>query len=171
MTRHKWILRFTISSETSPSAVTTPWGGLLGQFHQPRRVFSKVARAATVVLALYWLLIFVGTHLPTTAMPDISMSDKLCHALAFCGLSFLLAWALPSQGKRLTHVVWAGLVALAYGCADELTQYFIPGRMCDFWDLVADGAGIIIGLSCYVVLRELLLQMKWGRSLLQLLSR
>jgi VanZ family protein len=120
---------------------------------------------------IYWLVIFAGTHVPTTAMPSISVSDKLCHALAFCGLSFLLAWALPSHGRRLTHVVWAGLIALVYACVDELTQYLIPGRKCDLWDMAADGVGIVVGLGCYVVLRELLLQMRWGRNLLQLLSR
>lgn len=163
--------RFTISSEPSHSAVTTPWGGVIAQINQQIRVLSKVARSATVALVVYWLVLFTGTHLPSTAVPDLSMSDKLCHLLAFAGLSFLLAWALPSQGNRLRHVVWAGRIAFVYGCIDELTQYFIPGRVCDFWDLAADGVGIILGLACYVVFRELLLHLSWGRSLLQFLSR
>ncbi len=99
------------------------------------------------------------------------MSDKLCHGLAFFGLSFLLAWALPSHGKRLTHVAWAAMIALTYSCVDELTQNFIPGRMCDIWDMAADGVGIAVGLSCYLILRQLLLQLRWGRHLLQGLSR
>lgn len=163
-------MRFTISTDTSNSVATSPWNGEW-PLSRPCKNLRKAARIASICLVVYWLVIFAGTHLPTTAVPQVALSDKLCHVLAFAGLSFLLAWALPNHGKRLRHVSWAAGIACVYGCIDELTQNFIPGRMCDIWDLAADGVGIVIGLCCYLVLRQLLLGLSWGRSLLTGLSR
>ncbi|MCA9181398.1 MAG: VanZ family protein [Planctomycetales bacterium] len=146
---------------------------LRGEWQKPStsRVLRKVARIASFCLAIYWLAIFTGTHLPGSTMPAVTVSDKLLHALAYTGLSFLLAWALPSMGKSLTHVTWAAGIALAYSCLDELTQMFVPSRSCDIYDIAADGVGIAVGLTSYLILRQLLLQVAWGRRLLHGLSR
>ena len=42
------------------------------------------------------------------------------------------------------------VAALAYGGFDELSQLLV-GRQCDFWDFVADFAGICLGLFSYGV--------------------
>lgn len=146
---------------------------LSGDWHKPStsRVLRKVARIASFCLVVYWLAIFTGTHLPGSSMPAITVSDKILHALAYTGLSFLLAWALPSMGKSLTHVTWAAVIALTYSCIDELTQMLVPSRSCDIFDIAADCVGIAIGLSSYLVLRQLLLQFAWGQKLLHSLSR
>ncbi len=135
------------------------------------RVLRKVARIASFCLAIYWLAIFAGTHLPGSSIPAVAVSDKILHVLAYTGLSFLLAWALPTLGKSLTHVTWAAVIAVTYSCLDELTQMLVPSRSCDIYDIAADCVGIAIGLACYLVLRQLLLQVAWGRSLLNSLSR
>lgn len=114
---------------------------------------------------------FTGTHLPGSSLPSISTSDKLLHALAYTGLSFLLAWALPTLGNRLIHVTWAAVIAFAYGCMDEFTQLFVPSRSCDIWDLAADCVGIALGLTSYLLLRLVLLNFSWGRNVLRGLSR
>lgn len=104
-------------------------------------------RLASVVLLAYWALIFVGTHLPSARMPSLHASDKLCHFLAFAGLTFLLCWAIPSSrvswGKIL---VLAGAIALTYAMLDEWSQQFIPGRTSDIWDVAADAVGIALGI-------------------------
>ncbi len=162
--------RSTISINTHQTAVASPlyetWPS-----PSPVRVFSKVTRIASLSLVGYWLLIFLGTHLPAAKLPGVSVSDKLCHTLAFAGLSFLLAWALPCGRNRMGHVLWAGVIAVVYGCVDELTQMLIPGRSCDILDLAADCVGVVVGLSSYLVLRQLLSQLSWGRSLLRGISR
>ncbi len=129
-------------------------------------------RIATLCLATYWLAIFVATHLPKVAMPGLPMSDKAYHVIAFSGLSFLLAWALPTHaGKGLRHLGLAATIAIAYACVDELTQHFIPGRHCDPWDVVADAVGTGIGLLCYVIARLSLSRLTWGQRIIRGLSR
>lgn len=109
--------------------------------------------------------------MPGSTVPSVGVSDKVMHAVAFAGLSFLLAWALPKSSAGLSHVGWAAGIAFAYGCIDELTQMLVPSRSCDIWDLAADSIGIACGITCYLVLRQLLLQVSWGRRILRGLSR
>ncbi len=142
-------------------------------------------RIASACLLAYWAVLFVLTHLPSQSLPRMQGSDKLHHLLAFAGLAFLLAWALPTRAGKsnpsvadkathgtgsMRHVVLAAVIALVYACLDEFTQKFIPGRTCDVWDVVADAAGICLGLSGYVVLRAGLVRSRWGRTLIKSLS-
>lgn len=110
-------------------------------------------RLATIVLAAYWSLIFIATHIPKPPGISIPHLDKLVHLLAYSGLSFLLSWALPTIPRhKLLNVFLAGLLAVTYGVIDEYSQ--IPvGRQADFFDWVADSAGTILGLTIYVVAR------------------
>lgn len=75
------------------------------------------------------------------------------------------------MGRSLTHVTWAAAIAVTYSCIDELTQMLVPTRSCDIFDVVADCVGIAVGLACYLILRQVLLQVAWGRSLLRGFSR
>ena len=50
-------------------------------------------------LALYWAVLFTLTSLPGKDLPDIEMSDKIEHFIAFCGLAVLLKMALNVQNK------------------------------------------------------------------------
>ncbi|MEO8271825.1 MAG: VanZ family protein, partial [Aureliella sp.] len=110
----------SISSNHTNAVAST---AISSDWHSPptNRVLRKVARIASFCLVVYWLAIFTGTHLPGSSLPSFTTSDKVLHALAYTGLSFLLAWALPTLGNSLIHVTWAAGIALAYSCVDELT--------------------------------------------------
>jgi VanZ family protein len=38
-------------------------------------------------------------------------------------------------------------VSTLYGVSDELHQLFVPGRNCDWHDVVADAAGSLLGAA------------------------
>lgn len=131
-------------------------------------------RLASACLFTYWLAIFLATHIPSSAMPKLSWSDKVYHAGAFAGLSFLLCWALPTRSglqARVRQLGLAGLIAVSYGCLDEFTQQFIPGRHCDIWDVAADTVGVFIGLCCYLLSRQILVQFSLGQRLIARFAR
>ena len=131
-------------------------------------------RLASACLFTYWLAIFLATHIPSSAMPKLAWSDKVYHAGAFAGLSYLLCWALPTRPgahARLQQLTLAGLIAASYGCIDEFTQQFIPGRCCDIWDVAADCVGAVIGLVAYLACRQLLVQFAWGRQVIAKFAR
>ncbi len=115
---------------------------------------GALLRVASVLLSLYWVTIFVGTHLPSSAVPRLHLSDKVFHVGAFAGLAFLLAWAIPKTIRGMTHHF---LIVAAIGCGyailDEWTQLFVPGRVSDLYDCIADFIGVALGFAVYVVLR------------------
>jgi len=119
-------------------------------------------RIASLCLIAYWLALFTGTHLPRVRLPHMTGAndDKILHVLAFAGLSFLLAWAIPTKiTDRFRNVRLAALAAIFYGALDELTQ--IPvGRTADWKDLIADIIGAVVGIIAYSSVRELLWRIK-----------
>ena len=113
-------------------------------------------RLAPIILLVYWILIFTGTHLPGSEVKSIEVHDKVLHFGAFAGLAFLLAWYLPRRIGRTPGVVIAAGIAVVYAVLDEWTQGFIAHRTPSAGDLVADALGTMCGLSVYVVLRAML---------------
>lgn len=110
-------------------------------------------RLAIVVLAAYWLCIFVGTHLPDMGeMVDLrfGVNDKVKHFSAFFLLGGLLCYVTnsPRWFKRFAII---GLVGMAYAAIDEITQNFIPGRYPDVLDFAADAAGLWTAIAIYVL--------------------
>ena len=138
---------------------------------EPVRRFP--AKGAAAVLALYWIVLCVGTHLPSdhVIMQSITLWDKFMHITAFAGLAVLLAatsvvWrnrnarigSPASAGQyfkalcraplpRLNYLlIW--VIAVAYGALDEPTQPTF-GRDCDIVDLLADTLGATSGLFAF----------------------
>ncbi len=121
-------------------------------------------RLAPVLLVVYWILLFTGTHLPGSTIGSMRVSDKLLHFSAFAGLAFLLAWALPRRvAGGIPGVLLAAILTLIYAAIDEWTQGFVPRRNPDISDFFADALGMIAGLTVYFILRSLL--QRWSRSL------
>ncbi len=98
-------------------------------------------------LGVYWLAIFVGTHLPLGGRGLGMINDKLLHFGAYAGLAFLLAAALATLRVRHGTLLLPLTVAAAYGCVDELSQMAVPGRHAEVADWAADvfgaGAGVL----------------------------
>ncbi|HVH36084.1 MAG TPA: VanZ family protein [Tahibacter sp.] len=88
---------------------------------------------ASVVVAL----------LPAPAgMNRIANGDKIAHAAAF---AFLMLWYAQIYAQSRDRLRCAlGLVGL--GLSIELLQSLVPYRSADVWDLVADTAGVGLGL-------------------------
>ena len=108
----------------------------------------------TILLAAYWLALFVATHIPRVPQElTLPGGDKWQHFVAYAGLAFLLAFR-QSFGALLTWkraAAVVGIVAL-YGVVDELSQ--IPvGRHADLLDWLADVIGASGGTALLAGLR------------------
>jgi len=117
---------------------------------------------AIVALVVYWVFLFIGTHLPADRIfIPLHLSDKVLHVIAFAGLSFLIAWAVPTNDAKLYRNTFvAALIAVVYAALDELLQ--IPvGRTADWLDFAADCVGVSIGLGSYTFVRALILRAEW----------
>jgi VanZ family protein len=109
-----------------------------------RLLFSAGARQLWAVAAGVLTLVILGLALtPRTELLPSSGWDKLDHLAAFAVLAVCgqLAWrGLPRLHLKLA----AGL--LVFGLLIEAGQSLVPGRSADWLDVVADGAGMALGM-------------------------
>ena len=94
------------------------------------------AHWAYLLLAGYWMLLFVATHVPARGT-----------AGAYFTLGLLLAWSVQAN-RGLRFVGCIALIAL-YAIADEWSQTLVPSRFADKWDAVADMCGGFTALVVY----------------------
>ena len=110
-----------------------------------RRNRHVIVRWALV--ALYAAGIIAVSSIPGDDLPQLGISDKLLHALAFGGLAVLTCRALrlhnPTWSPR--RVVGFGVLAVVvYGGFDEGYQTFVSGRRSELADVMADGIGALL---------------------------
>ena len=113
-------------------------------------ILAAIHRRPGLILAIYWPIAFIGTHLPRfgplRGEPRHRFPlDKLAHFACYALLAWLILLLLSRRMRLPAAIVLTLAVAAAYGVVDELTQPFI-GRTADRWDYVANLAGIAMGV-------------------------
>lgn len=107
--------------------------------------------------AFFWsaivifLLSIPGSDLPQeSSFLSIPYFDKWVHLGIFALFVVLWCWAIRFRKQRRNLVrsfIWITAGAVLLGYIMELVQkYLVPNRDYDLWDVVADGAGAILGL-------------------------
>ncbi len=123
---------------------------------------SSMQIITSVMLLGYFSLLFFGTHWPwLPARPDwfvvpdaISIApDKMAHIIAFTILSLLVTLWIRARRRVFNWRHYAAIAAglAAYAHFDEVTQYLVPRRTPDFYDLVANLTGIALGMTMFMV--------------------
>ena len=124
------------------------------------RITIAGIRLGIVLVAFYWVCIAVGTHLPARLDVSPSVNDKIKHFTAFAGLAFGLCYVTGTR-PQVTTVSTAmrfaiiAAVVLLYAVIDEITQIFIPGRVPDRYDVLADAMGAGSMILVYASVRRL----------------
>ncbi|HBG28765.1 MAG: hypothetical protein A2Y10_07115 [Planctomycetes bacterium GWF2_41_51] len=104
----------------------------------------------TAILLLYWVCLFVITHIPVPMwVRQMGVSDKTMHFAAYLALG-LLFWQASSFGlkanwRKARPWIISAILAI-YGIMDELAQNFIAGRSMDTLDLVSDALGAVAAM-------------------------
>jgi VanZ family protein len=97
--------------------------------------------------AVFWVMclsIFVLAILPNNPSSIVFLhADKVGHAMAFAGVSFIGCLAYP------VRIVVLAIFLVFLGAAIEVTQGFTPDRSRDLFDFFADVVGISLGFITY----------------------
>ena len=121
-------------------------------------------RAATLWWLAGWCMvafILYGTLSPAKYVPDLHVNDKLEHASAFFGLTFWFGGLV-----RRNRYVWTVLAMEVLGAGIEVAQGTMGlGRDMDFWDWVADSAGVGVALAALLIIT------RWTDSWLRVIER
>lgn len=122
--------------------------------------------APVAYMGFIWFL----SSRPSDAVVRLGTYDSLIkeslHLVEFAILYVLFVLAFLTFGplNRRRNCV-AVVLAIAYGCLDELHQYFVPSRSADFIDIIKDVIGVCV--AWYIVHRTYFLNdtSKIGRFL------
>jgi len=83
------------------------------------------------------------------ALDQLHISDKIEHLAAYAVLALL-----PSLHERRGIIVGAAIGAVALGIALEYGQLYSGWRDFEVGDMVADAAGVCVGLALGIAMRS-----------------
>lgn len=101
------------------------------------RMFNALWWSVTLAMIALSLMPLRGPQ------PGPEGSDKGVHVIGYA----LIAGLALRNRPRWTAVVGVVIFSLALGLTLELAQRAIPGRSCDVRDLIANAAGICLGVT------------------------
>ena len=104
-----------------------------------------------VPAALYYAFIFYLSSRSYDIKIDVLFLDKAIHLVEFAALGILLSFGyfMSLKSSLMIKAVLTVCTGILLGGLDEFHQYFIPRRSIEFFDVVADAFGILIGLFLY----------------------
>lgn len=119
-------------------------------------IFSVQRSPLERVVQITWfaaLIVVVSlTLLPGNSVsPPLSLNDKLLHFVAYFGLGILGGTGWPE--RRGLFLVAMPLLGLGLECTQGA---FVPGRVFDWGDAVANAIGAFAGVASSVIARRLL---------------
>lgn len=72
---------------------------------------------------------------------------KIAHFTIYTSLGFLsISFMLTFKNKYLKYGIISLMFGITYATSDEIHQYFVQGRSCQFTDICIDTLGVFIGI-------------------------
>jgi VanZ family protein len=105
----------------------------------------------------YMLLIWVLSSIPHPFLFEhMPFRDKGAHFVEYGLLAALMSYAVSGSWpalrmRSLFAIAWSATVF--WGLLDEIHQAYVPGRVADALDLLADSLGGFVGAAAYLVIR------------------
>ena len=119
---------------------------------------TRVPKAVFWIPALLWAgLTSFLSMIPRVGPSSETAEHKIGHIAVFATLAATLMWALrrghawrPSKSLML-----AFLITAVYGASDEWHQKYVPGRSCEFSDVVLDTVAGAVALFAWYICESL----------------
>ena len=98
---------------------------------------------------LWFFIVIYNASLPSRIPAGLGNLDKIIHFIYYIPGGFLAFMYIRAFGQ--ISLLASFLLALSVSITDEFIQSFIPGRQADFFDIVADTFGIILGIYLGII--------------------
>ncbi|MBP3888453.1 MAG: VanZ family protein [Cellulosilyticum sp.] len=92
------------------------------------------------------ILVLVGILMPGDDVPSVGIPhlDKVVHCGMFGCVTVCYYWDYYKVYKKVPYL-WLTIVSVVlFGALTEIMQTYVPGRSCDYRDLIADTTGIML---------------------------
>ena len=96
------------------------------------------------------MAVIFGVSSLANPFPQVTarVSDRILHVVEYAGLAVLLVRAFRRESAPWgTAIVTAIVLTSLYGASDEYHQAFVPGRVSDVRDWIADSIGGVVGAT------------------------
>lgn len=105
--------------------------------------------------ALISLLITVSSSVPIVVPRGVPYPDKWAHVAAYLtlGVVYINAATIGWQRATLLRILGGWAAVVLFGTMDEWYQQFVPGRVMDPTDVVADAIGGAVAVLGSLLLR------------------
>lgn len=105
----------------------------------------------SVVLVMIAIMM-PGDDVPSVGIPHI---DKVVHCGMFGFVTLCYYWDYFHVNHKAPSVFMPLVLIALFGGLTEVIQIYVPGRSCDYKDLLADSLGIVlaIGVSRFIIQR------------------
>lgn len=109
---------------------------------------AGVTIAVAIVCVFTWLLLIPDPYAASQAFEPLRrarISGYLIHPCVYLCIAVTTLINVPTNAKNLRSRVL--MLIVAHGLITEMLQYFIPGRSCDPFDVVANLSGILAAIA------------------------
>ena len=118
------------------------------------KIWTRRWGPAVAIMAI----IFIASAIPGSDLPGFGFWDTLVkkggHMFGYALLSASYLRALNSTPNlRPARFFFAFCLTMLYAASDEWHQKFTPGRSPSLQDVIIDGAGGLIGLALWYIIR------------------
>lgn len=108
----------------------------------------KLLPAVTLAIIIFYFSSLSNPYPTTPSKVTSVFLNPILHVCEFGALSFLIFFGLFPKVKTEYLIS----LSILYAFLDEVHQYFVPYRYFDFYDIVFDTLGIILGYFAYFLL-------------------
>ncbi len=120
------------------------------------RLLNLLFRWAAALLVVYWIVLFIATHVPPSGLPSeppFPNADKVVHLGGYAALAFVAAAAWTwRRTMMVTDYLLLFMGLSCYAVLDELSQMLpMVRRNADVLDWAADSVGAALGLAIFAV--------------------
>jgi VanZ family protein len=114
----------------------------------------------SITAAYAALIIFVGSRPDLRSPVTFPMWDKFAHLGEYGVFGLLGHMAIARDGRvRSSRMLAVAVAGLCVGVLDETIQAYTPGRESSIYDLLADVAGVLLGIT---LARFIVSRRPWG---------
>lgn len=85
---------------------------------------------------------------------------KLAHMTEYASLGVLSCAFALTYGFKFKNLLLSLCFCFLYSVSDEVHQMFVPGRSCQFTDMLIDTSGAIIGIVAFSLLILIIVKIK-----------
>lgn len=110
---------------------------------------KKLPVILTILIAIeiFW---FSSLQQTATSGQGTGNFSYLYHFIVFFLLAFFLLSSIKRDRKlKIRYILFSLIISIIYAILDEVHQLFVPGRSCNYQDVLIDTFGILLAILIY----------------------